>query len=85
MCDVHFNVEIKCVTSCCFMSLIYFNVELRIRNVSQALLPFQGRLAVAVVGQVEGELSLGGTTCLTLLVQYGLVCFLRRRLSNTAN
>ena len=29
--------------------------------------------------------TLGGTTCLTLLVKYGLICFLRHHLSNTAN
>ena len=29
--------------------------------------------------------SLSGTTCLTLLVYYGLICFLRHYLSNTAN
>ena len=28
---------------------------------------------------------LGGTTCLTLLVQYGLICSLQHYLSNTAN
>ena len=32
-----------------------------------------------------GQLSLGGTTCLTLLVYYGLICFLRQYLSNTAD
>ena len=30
------------------------------------------------------KVQLGGTTCLTLLVQYGLIRFLRHHLSNTA-
>ena len=30
-------------------------------------------------------MTLGGTTCLTLLTSYGLICFLRHYLSNTPN
>ena len=36
-------------------------------------------------GAAAARLPLGGTTSLTLLVEYGLICFLRHHLSNTAN
>ena len=44
-----------------------------------------GRLGVHTVRPVNIILSeLGGTTCVMLLVNYGLICFLRHYLSNTA-
>ena len=53
----------------------------------------QRRAVVAPRAQARGNtlaadfqfVCLGGTTCLTLLVRYGLVCVLRHDLSNVVN